>query len=262
MRRLLRVLSTSAPALLAAALCFHFAMTLAYLTPQNPLQLRFARLISGYMNPFFEQNWHLFAPDPITDTRLVMVACRLNEPDGSTTETGWTDITTPYWESHLENRLGPATRLGRSVTGAARMIYTVDPTSLQMAKKLDQQRARAQAGGGGAEAPDAQVAERLRDEVKKEQDAGVQLGKSVLERAGSAHCDSLYGRSRTAAVRLRLAVLKFPRFSRRDLPDSKGELTYYDFDWAPYRPVAPLDATTEDRRKTPVALQAAAAEER
>ncbi|WP_437293377.1 DUF5819 family protein [Sorangium sp. So ce426] len=262
MRRLLRVLSTSAPALLAAALCFHFAMTLGYLTPQNPLQLRFARLISGYMNPFFEQNWHLFAPDPITDTRLVMVACRLREPDGSTTETGWTDITTPYWESHLENRLGPATRLGRSVTGAARMIYTVDPTSLQMAKKLDQQRTRAQAGGGGAEASDAQVADMLRDEVKKEQEAVVQLGKSVLERAGSAHCDSLYGPSRTAAVRMRLAVLKFPRFSRRDLPDSKGELTYYDFDWAPHRPVAPLDATTEDRRETPVALQAAAAEER
>jgi hypothetical protein len=102
----------------------------------------------------------------------------------------------------------------------------------------------------------------LRDEVKKEQDAGVQLGKSVLERAGSAHCDSLYGAGRTAAVRLRLAVLKFPRFSRRDLPDSKGELTYFDFDWAPYRPVAPLDATTEDRHQAPVALRAAAAEER
>ena len=262
MRRLLRVLSTSAPALLAAALCFHFAMTLAYLTPQNPLQLRFARLISGYMNPFFQQNWHLFAPDPITDTRLLMVSCRLHEPDGSTTETGWTDITTPYWESHLENRLGPATRLGRSVTGAARMIYTVDPTSLQMAKKLDQHRVRAEAGGGSPETAEAEVVDTLRSEVKKEQDAGFQLGKSVLERAGSAHCDSLYGPNRTDAVRMRLAVLKFPRFSRRDLPDSKGELTYYDFDWAPYQRVAPLTPATKDSPEAPVALRAAVAEGR
>lgn len=254
MRRYLRVLSTSAPALLAAALCFHFAMTLSYLTPQNPLKLRFAWLIDGYMNPFLQQNWHLFAPDPITDTRLLMVACRLRQPDGGTTETGWVDITAPYWEGHLDNRLGPATRLGRSVTGAARLIYSADPTSLQMAKKLEERRARAQAGGGGLEAPEAQVVDLLRDEVKKEQDAGFQLGKSVLERAGSAHCDGLYGPDRTAAVRMRMAVLRFPRFSRRDLPDAKGELSYYDLDWAPYQPVAPLSAATEGGRKPTAAV--------
>ncbi|WP_437586174.1 DUF5819 family protein [Sorangium sp. So ce1000] len=262
MRRFLRVLSTSAPALLAAALCFHFAMTLSYLTPQNPLQLRFARLISGYMNPLFQQNWHLFAPDPISDTRLLMVACRLREPDGSTTETGWTDITTPYWEGHLENRLGPATRLGRSVTGAARMIYTADPTSLQITKKLEQRRVRAQAGEGAPEDPEGHVVDALRGEVKKEQDAAYQLGKSVLERAGSAHCDSLYGPNRTVAVRMRMAVLRFPRFSRRDLPDSKGDMTYYDLDWAPYQSVAPLSVAEEDRLKPHVAIQTAAVEGR
>ncbi|XXX78200.1 DUF5819 family protein [Sorangium sp. So ce134] len=255
MRPYLRVLSTSAPALLAAALCFHFAMTLSYLTPQNPLKLRFARLIDGYMNPFFQQNWHLFAPDPITDTRLLMVACRLRRPDGGTTETEWTDITTPYWEAHLENRLGPATRVGRSVTGAARLIYSADPTSLQMAKKLEERRARPQPGGGGPEPPEEQVVDLLRGEVKKEQDAGFQLGKSVLERAGSAHCDSLYGPDRTAAVRMRMAVLRFPRFSRRDLPDAKGELSYYDLDWAPYQRVAPLEAATEGGREPPAAAQ-------
>ncbi|WP_437930946.1 DUF5819 family protein [Sorangium sp. So ce291] len=242
MRHLLRLLSMSAPALLAAALAFHFAMTLAYLTPQNPLKLRFARLINGYMFPLLQQNWHLFAPDPISDTRLVMVACRLRQPDGSTTETGWTDITTPYWEAHLQDRLGPATRVARSVTGAARMTYSADPTSLQMAKKLEERRARAQAGGGEADAPEAQVIDALQAEVKKEQDEGFQLGKNVLDRAGSAHCDSLYGPDRTTAVRMRLAVLEFPRFSRRDLPDSKGEMKYYDFDWGPYQPVAPLPA--------------------
>ncbi|WP_437944931.1 DUF5819 family protein [Sorangium sp. So ce296] len=262
MRRTLRVLSTSAPALLAAALVFHFAMTLSYLTPQNPLKLRFARLIDGYMHPFLQQNWHLFAPDPITDTRVLMVACRLRQPDGGATETGWIDITTPYWEAHLDDRLGPAARLGRSVTGAARLIYSADPTSLQMAKKLEEHRARAQAGGGGAEAPEEQVVDRLRDEVKKEQDAGFQLGKIVLERAGSAHCDSLFGPNRTTAVRMRMAVLKFPRFSRRDLPDSRGAMTYYDFDWAPVQAVAPLGAAAGDDRGPPVALRAAALEER
>ncbi|WP_437841981.1 DUF5819 family protein [Sorangium sp. So ce1153] len=262
MGRILRLLSTSAPALLAAALCFHFAMTLAYLTPQNPLKLRFARLIDGYMSPLLQQNWHLFAPDPINDTRVLMVACRLRQPDGGTLETGWTDITTPYWEAHLKNRLGPATRIARSVTGAARLTYSADPTSLQIAKKLDERRARAQAGGGGSEASEEQVADMLRKDVKKEQDEGFQLGSSVLARAGSAHCDSLYGPTRTTAVRMRMAVLKFPRFSRRDLPDAKGEVTYYDFDWAPYQPVAPLKVATEDGLQRSVASRLAAQEER
>ncbi|WP_433933507.1 DUF5819 family protein [Sorangium cellulosum] len=262
MRRFLRVLSTSAPALLGAALCFHFAMTLAYLTPQNPLKLRFARLIDGYMNPLLQQNWHLFAPDPITDTRLLMVACRLRAPDGSTTETGWTDITTPYWEAHLENRLGPATRVGRSVTGAARLIYSADPASLQMAKKLDERRARALQGGGGPDAPEEQEVDRLRDQVKREQDAGSRLGQIVLTRAGSAHCDSLYGPNRTTAVRMRMAVLRFPRFSRRDLPDARGEMAYCDLDWAPYQPVAPLEVATDAGPEPPAADRTAALEER
>ncbi|WP_437636485.1 DUF5819 family protein [Sorangium sp. So ce854] len=262
MRRFLRVLSTSAPALLGAALCFHFAMTLAYLTPQNPLKLRLARLIEGYMNPFFQQNWHLFAPDPITDTRLLMVACRLRAPDGSTTETGWTDITTPYWEAHLDNRLGPATRVGRSVTGAARLLYSADPAALQMAKKLDEHRARAQPDGGGQEPPEEQELQRLRDQVKKEQDAAYRLGKIVLERAGSAHCDSLHGPGRTTAVRVRMGVLRFPRFSRRDLPDAKGDMTYYDLDWAPYQPVAPLEAATDGGLPPTAAQRTAALEAR
>jgi hypothetical protein len=83
------------PVSLALALLIHFGMTLAYLTPINPLKLRFARLIDGYMNPLFQQNWRLFAPEPLSDTRIIMAACRVRKEDGGTVETGWNDITTP-----------------------------------------------------------------------------------------------------------------------------------------------------------------------
>jgi len=39
---------------------------------------------------------------------------------------------------------------------------------------------------------------------------------------------------------MRMAVLKFPRFSRRDLPDAKGEVTYYDFEAKTVRAVPGL----------------------
>ncbi|KYF51642.1 hypothetical protein BE08_35675 [Sorangium cellulosum] len=131
-----------------------------------------------------------------------------------------------------------------------------------MVKKLDEHRARAQPDGGGQEPPEEQEIERLRDQVKKEQDAAYRLGKIVLERAGSAHCDSLHGPGRTTAVRMRMGVLRFPRFSRRDLPDSKGDMTYYDLDWAPYQPVAPLEAATEGGLPPTAAQRTAALEAR
>ncbi|MFT3767504.1 MAG: DUF5819 family protein [Minicystis sp.] len=234
MRRSSRLVVMSLPVLLALALVGHFGLTLAYLTPTNPLRLRFARVINAYMNPFFQQNWHLFAPDPINDTRTLMLSCRVRQPDGGTVETPWTDITIPYWEAHLGNHFGPATRIARSVTGPARLVYSGDPTTLQIKKKVEQHKKN-----GPADDSLDEMADSLDDAVKKEQEENFKLGADVLSRAGSAHCDSLYGRGRTEAVRVRMAVLKFPRFSRRDLPDEKGDMTYYDFDWAPYQEVAP-----------------------
>ncbi|NOK57402.1 MAG: hypothetical protein GFH27_549309n137 [Chloroflexi bacterium AL-W] len=41
------------PALLLAILSFHFLMTLAFLTPLNPVKLRFDSVNQDYMNPYF-----------------------------------------------------------------------------------------------------------------------------------------------------------------------------------------------------------------
>jgi hypothetical protein len=223
------------PVSLALALLIHFGMTLAYLTPINPLKLRFARLIDGYMNPLFQQNWRLFAPEPLSDTRIIMAACRVRKEDGGTVETGWNDITTPYWEAHLENHLGPSTRIARSVTGAARLTYSAEPASLELARKMAARKRWSPEGDA-----DARLADVILDRFKKEQEDSFKLGADVLSRAASAHCDSLYGQGRTEAVRTRMAVLRFPRFSQRDLPDSKGDWTYLDFEWAPHQSVAPL----------------------
>ena len=58
--------STTLAGLLAIVLGLHFVITLIYLMPLNPIKLRLAPLITGYMQPFFAQDWRFFAPEPIS----------------------------------------------------------------------------------------------------------------------------------------------------------------------------------------------------
>ncbi len=67
-----------------------------------------------------------------------------------------------------------------------------------------------------------------------------ELALDALNRVASAHCDRLYGAERTSEVRVRMAILTFPRFSQRHLPDEDGKLEYVTFEWAPHQKVAPI----------------------
>ena len=56
-----RTATAAGMALLAA----HFGITALHVTPVNPLKVEHERLVSAWIGPVFEQNWKLFAPDPI-----------------------------------------------------------------------------------------------------------------------------------------------------------------------------------------------------
>ena len=226
MHRLSRITVTVFPALLTLVLMFHFLMTLAYLTPLNPIKLYFQQANLAYMQPFFLQNWQLFAPNPVRDTRVLMVSCRIRDTDGTMTTTEWSDISTPLREASYDNRLVPADRLERLQTGATRIIFGQD----EILVELQEHR---------SEADDE--FNKMIDELAQEDEENRQAAIVVLNRIGSAQCDRLYGEDRTEEVRIRVALLEFPRFSQRHLPNEEGELSYVLFDWAPYERVAPMN---------------------
>src|ERR1041385_3987390 len=108
-----KVILAVAPGVLFGALGLHFAATLAYLIPASPLKARIVAPVKRYMEPLFVQHWELFAPEPVVDTRLFLVSCRLTGPDGQK-ETPWSDITTPVRENEYRyHRLTPAERFER-----------------------------------------------------------------------------------------------------------------------------------------------------
>jgi len=89
-----RVTCAIRPALTAAVLAlaaFHLvSVTLAAL-PTNPVSDT-ARPATDYLQPYFTQNWRLFAPNPISADRTIEFRAQYNR-DGLTEETAWLDWT-------------------------------------------------------------------------------------------------------------------------------------------------------------------------
>lgn len=61
--------------ILAAIFILHFFMIGLYLFPGGPLRDLTSSVTSFYVNPLFRQNWHMFAPMPLTFSSRLIVKC-------------------------------------------------------------------------------------------------------------------------------------------------------------------------------------------
>ncbi|GAB2811289.1 DUF5819 family protein [Streptomyces daliensis] len=87
------VLVASAAVVLACAAALHLLMAFLHLAPPNTASRQYGQEIAAYVEPEFEQNWKLFAPDPLQANIHVHARLELLTPDGGTRRTGWTDLT-------------------------------------------------------------------------------------------------------------------------------------------------------------------------
>jgi hypothetical protein len=206
---------------LVAALVVHFGFTLLYLMPANPIGLRVRPVVSGYVDPFFTQNWALFAPDPIVDTRELLVSCRHPDGRGGSTDTPWANITTPLRDKRAEYRVGPSNAIERAQMGPLHLVLAPgDP----LIERLARDKAKEFAA--------------LIDEYEQERKQNAERGHRLLRRVASAACDRLVGRGAATQVAMRMLVTPSPPFSRRAEPMSASETRYVDFPWGPYESVA------------------------
>lgn len=205
---------------------FHFGITLVHLTPLSPAKLRVMPSVSSYINPFFSQDWHLFAPDPVRDSQVIVVNCRVIQPDGSTVEMGWSDISTPFREATYRNRFSSAdyiTKLHSAITHAyltpgSELLHTF------VEKRTDEE----------------SDYNKLVDYMSEDRTADLDRAVKYLNRIASAHCDRLYAVGQTKEVRVRIVGLAYPRFSERFKADEDGDYSFYDLAWVPYEYVAPI----------------------
>ena len=116
-------IKTSVASLLGLAILGHFGITAAYVAPPSPLKLKLQPVLQSYVEPYFTQRWELFAPDPIMETRLLMVSCRVRTENGGTEDTPYSNMTAPLRELRDRYRLTPADRIDRLEQGAIHLMF-------------------------------------------------------------------------------------------------------------------------------------------
>ncbi|MFI7103823.1 DUF5819 family protein [Streptomyces sp. NPDC050161] len=88
-----RIVICVAASAVAVAVAIHLAMMFLHVAPSNTLSRSQGKLIGDYVYPEYEQNWRLFAPNPLQQNIAVQVRAELRTRDGGLRTTGWTDLT-------------------------------------------------------------------------------------------------------------------------------------------------------------------------
>ncbi|MEU9166881.1 DUF5819 family protein [Streptomyces sp. NPDC048420] len=79
-------------AVVAVAVCVHIGMVFLYVAPPNTVTKQHGEAVDDWIYPEFEQNWKLFAPNPLQQNIAVQVRARIRGADGGSRTTGWYDL--------------------------------------------------------------------------------------------------------------------------------------------------------------------------
>ncbi|MDT0307093.1 DUF5819 family protein [Streptomyces sp. DSM 44917] len=72
---------------------WHLAMVFLFVAPSNDISEEYEETVRGYVYPEFEQNWRLFAPNPVQRNEAVHVRAEIRGGDGVRRVTDWIDLT-------------------------------------------------------------------------------------------------------------------------------------------------------------------------
>ncbi|MFF8394572.1 DUF5819 family protein [Streptomyces sp. NPDC016172] len=79
-------------AVVAIGVCVHLGMTFLHVAPVNTVTRAHGEAVDEWIYPEFEQNWKLFAPNPLQQNISIQVRAGVRGPDGMTQTTGWYDL--------------------------------------------------------------------------------------------------------------------------------------------------------------------------
>ncbi|MER6915195.1 DUF5819 family protein [Streptomyces sp. NPDC000594] len=88
-----RIAAALALALVAVVATVHIGMVFLHVAPANTASKRYGEAIDAWVYPEFEQNWKLFAPNPLQQNTAVEVRAEVRTPAGALRTTGWIGLT-------------------------------------------------------------------------------------------------------------------------------------------------------------------------
>ncbi|MGW3283752.1 DUF5819 family protein [Streptomyces sp. NPDC001002] len=87
-----QVAAALALAVVAVTVCVHLALVFLHVAPSNTVTKQHGNAIDDWVYPEFEQNWKLFAPNPLQQNIAVQVRAEVHTEDGDVNTTGWYDL--------------------------------------------------------------------------------------------------------------------------------------------------------------------------
>ncbi|MFE7549278.1 DUF5819 family protein [Streptomyces gardneri] len=88
-----QVVAAVALAVAGVFVCVHLAMVFLHVAPSNTLTKRHGQAVDDWIYPEFEQNWKLFAPNPLQQNVSVEVRAEVVTAGDGRRTTGWIDLT-------------------------------------------------------------------------------------------------------------------------------------------------------------------------
>ncbi|MBL1083199.1 hypothetical protein JK359_14580 [Streptomyces actinomycinicus] len=79
-------------AVVAVGAVVHVLMVFLSVAPANTVTKQHGKAVEEWVYPEFEQNWKLFAPNPLQQNIAVQVRAEVRMNDGGLRTTGWTDL--------------------------------------------------------------------------------------------------------------------------------------------------------------------------
>ncbi|MFE6399689.1 DUF5819 family protein [Streptomyces alboflavus] len=79
-------------AVVVATVCVHVGMVFLHVAPSNTVSKEHGRTVDDWIYPEFEQNWKLFAPNPLQQNVAVQVRAQIRTADGADRTTRWYDL--------------------------------------------------------------------------------------------------------------------------------------------------------------------------
>ncbi|MEV0221969.1 DUF5819 family protein [Streptomyces sp. NPDC050704] len=87
-----QIAAALALAVVAVVVCAHLALVFLHVAPSNTVTKQHGQAIDEWVYPEFEQNWKLFAPNPLQQNIAVQVRAEVRAEDGSIGTTRWYDL--------------------------------------------------------------------------------------------------------------------------------------------------------------------------
>lgn len=201
--------------LLAVYTIAHFSIIILHAGPVNPISVKLQKYINAYVSPFFYQNWHLFAPNPVTTNFHLFMQVRYKEPGVSeSVESPWLDVITPFLEQNEKSLFSPYNRMVRLGLGFVHALQLggFDELTYKVLEKAQEK-----------EQLDPNIENRLEEQTKIHEDN--------LYRYVSALAKSAFPDKEIVEIRIMTGRQEAIPYSKRNDPDYEVEVQYSIHEW-------------------------------